>query len=59
MCGEDAARVVMANAKIIHARCHACGSNLLAEVMALEEEHATEDDGSARGGELTPPREDR
>lgn len=37
-CGEHQARLVLGGRSIIHARCHACGANLLAEVMALEQE---------------------
>ena len=37
-CGEHQARLVLGGRSIIHARCHACGANLLAEVMALEKE---------------------
>lgn len=35
-CGEQAVRLVMGGRSIIHARCHACESNLLAEVMEFE-----------------------
>jgi DNA-directed RNA polymerase subunit N (RpoN/RPB10) len=37
-CGEHGARLVLGGRSIIHARCHACGANLLAEVMAFEQE---------------------
>ncbi len=37
-CGEHEARLVLGGRSIIHARCHACGTNLLAEVMELEQE---------------------
>lgn len=37
-CGEDAVRLVLGGRAILHARCHACNSNLLAEVLGLEEE---------------------
>ncbi len=37
-CGEQAVRLILGGRAIIHARCHACDSNLLAEIMALQEE---------------------
>lgn len=37
-CGERDVRLVLGGRAILHARCHSCKSNLLAEVMALEEE---------------------
>jgi hypothetical protein len=36
-CGEDEARLVMGGREIMQARCEACSSNLLAEVLELEE----------------------
>ena len=35
-CGEPEVRLVLGGRNIIHARCHACESNLLAEVMEFE-----------------------
>lgn len=37
-CGEKDVRLIMGGRSIIHARCHDCGANLLAEVMEFEEE---------------------
>lgn len=37
-CGEEGVRLVLGGRAILHARCQSCDSNLLAEVMALEEE---------------------
>ena len=37
-CGAHDVRLVLGGRAIIHARCHSCDTNLLAEVMALEEE---------------------
>lgn len=37
-CGDDAVRLVLGGRAILHARCHACGSNLLAEVFEFEQE---------------------
>ena len=37
-CGESAVRLVLGGRAILHARCHACGSNLLAEVFDFEQE---------------------
>lgn len=37
-CGESAVRLVLGGRAILHARCHACGSNLLAEVLEFEQE---------------------
>ena len=37
-CGAQDVRLVMGGRAILHARCHSCQSNLLAEIMALEEE---------------------
>lgn len=37
-CGENDVRLVLGGRAIIHARCHACDSNLLAEIMELEAE---------------------
>ncbi len=41
-CSADAVRLVLGGRAILHARCHACGTNLLAEVLAFEEETLTE-----------------
>ena len=41
-CGESAVRLVLGGRAILHARCHACGSNLLAEVFDFEQEVARE-----------------
>lgn len=37
-CGRKDARVIMGGRSIIHARCHACGTNLLDEVMTFEQQ---------------------
>lgn len=37
-CGEQEVRLILGGRAILHARCHACDSNLLAEVMAFQEE---------------------
>lgn len=37
-CGEHKVRLVLGGRYIMHARCNACDSNLLAEIMAFEEE---------------------
>ncbi len=37
-CGENEVRLVLGGRAIIHARCHGCDSNLLAEIMELEAE---------------------
>lgn len=37
-CGELDVRLVLGGRAILHARCHSCQSNLLAEIMAMEEE---------------------
>lgn len=37
-CGEHEVRLVLGGRAIIHARCHGCESNLLAEIMELEQE---------------------
>jgi hypothetical protein len=37
-CGESAVRLVLGGRAILHARCHACSSNLLAEVLEFEQE---------------------
>ncbi len=36
-CGEHRVRLVLGGRAIIHARCHGCESNLLAEVMEFEQ----------------------
>ncbi len=37
-CGENEVRLVLGGRAIIHARCHGCDSNLLAEVMEFEQQ---------------------
>jgi DNA-directed RNA polymerase subunit N (RpoN/RPB10) len=37
-CGEKDVRLIMGGRSIIHARCHDCGANLLADVMEFEQE---------------------
>jgi len=37
-CGEQDVRLVLGGRSVIHAQCHGCDSNLLAEIMELEEE---------------------
>ena len=37
-CGDSAVRLVLGGRAILHARCHACGTNLLAEVLEYEQE---------------------
>lgn len=36
-CGQESVRLVLGGRAILHARCHGCNSNLLAEVLELEE----------------------
>lgn len=36
-CGQEAVRLVLGGRAILHARCHACNANLLAEVLEFEE----------------------
>jgi len=36
LCGEPSVRLIMGGRQILHARCQACHSNVLAEVLALE-----------------------
>jgi len=36
-CGQESVRLVLGGRAILHARCHNCSSNLLAEVLELEE----------------------
>lgn len=36
-CGQEAVRLVLGGRAILHARCHACNANLLAEVLDFEE----------------------
>ena len=47
-CGAQAAQIVLGGRRIIHARCHACDANLLAEVLeierAVEQDLADDDD---------------
>lgn len=37
-CGEPSVRLVLGGRAILHARCHACNGNLLAEVLEFEQE---------------------
>ena len=37
-CGENQVRLVLGGRAIIHARCHGCDSNLLAEIMDFEQQ---------------------
>ena len=37
-CGDSAVRLVLGGRAILHARCHGCGTNLLAEVLEYEQE---------------------
>lgn len=57
-CGENEVRLVLGGRAIIHARCHGCDSNLLAEVMEFEEQvlsrqSSNEDDAAASEPEVT------
>ena len=36
-CGESAVRLVLGGRAILHARCHSCDANLLAEVLEFEQ----------------------
>lgn len=58
-CGEQSVRLILGGRAIIHARCHACESNLLAEVMELQEEaeavRHTKMDDAATLAESEPP----
>jgi uncharacterized membrane protein YqiK len=38
MCGAHDVRLILGGREIIHARCQACNTNLLAEVHAIEAE---------------------
>ena len=38
LCGEPSVRLIMGGRQILHARCQACHSNVLAEVLALEQD---------------------
>lgn len=44
-CGDSAVRLVLGGRAILHARCHACGSNLLAEVFEFEQQVLREQNG--------------
>ncbi|MGM0557366.1 MAG: hypothetical protein ACQEVA_13365 [Myxococcota bacterium] len=46
-CGDEEARLILGGREIIHARCHACDANLLAEVLELEQEVLAEQDDSS------------
>ncbi len=37
-CGAHDVRLIMGNQQILHAQCHHCQANLLAEVMSFEED---------------------
>lgn len=37
-CNENKVRLVLGGREIIHARCQACNSNLLAEILEFEQE---------------------
>lgn len=37
-CGEPSVRLVLGGRAILHARCHACDANLLAEVLEFEQQ---------------------
>lgn len=37
-CGQDSVRLVLGGRSILHAKCHNCNSNLLSEILELEEE---------------------
>ena len=49
-CGDHAVRLVLGGRTILHAKCEACGANLLDEVMQFELEI---------GGKQKPKRENR
>lgn len=36
-CGQESVRLVLGGRAILHARCHSCNANLLAEVLEYEE----------------------
>lgn len=38
LCGEHAVRLIMGGRQILHARCQACRANVLAEVVAIEQD---------------------
>ena len=52
-CGEHQVRLVLGGRAIIHARCHGCDSNLLAEVMKFEKQVYAE--MAARADEESAP----
>ena len=37
-CGDSAVRLVLGGRAILHARCHSCDANLLAEVLEFEQQ---------------------
>ncbi len=37
-CGSHDVRLILGGREIIHARCHACNANLLAEVLEFEQQ---------------------
>lgn len=55
-CGAHEVRLVMGGRAIIHAQCHSCESNLLAEVMAFEREvEANQHSREASAVDVDPP----
>lgn len=54
-CGSHDARVVMGGREILQARCDDCDSNLLAEVLELEQEARCSDERPPRERVDTPP----
>ncbi|RAL22771.1 hypothetical protein DL240_07680 [Lujinxingia litoralis] len=52
-CGAPDVRLVLGGRAIIHARCHSCNTNLLAEVMAMEEEAQKRKQASHRERQIT------
>lgn len=58
-CGQPEVRLVLGGRSIIHAQCHGCETNLLAEVMKFEQEvaagRATHSAAEDEGYEESPP----
>ena len=60
-CGEHEVRLVLGGRAIIHARCHGCDSNLLAEIMDFEQQimdeqsPVNENSGQSKPLDADPP----
>lgn len=56
-CGSDSVRLIMGNRAILHAKCHDCSTNLLAEVLALEEQCELKEDAPCTQEFIADPEE--